>query len=721
MFSADDLLTLNLPDAGLQAAGFALVALLHALYAGYLLRGGLLRRPLDRSALWFITAVLATVAWGLTGLVDQASTKLFTWHLALAFDQLRYAAWAGFMLLLLRPMASQLAPWRAWLWLALPGLLLTLGLVCNAMLGLKLGQTARMAQVGQMLVVSQLAWAVLGLLLVEQVFRNQAEQNRWGAKPLCLGLGGLFLFDVYLFSQALMFGRFDGDALTARSLVHAVVVPLLLMASSRSQRWLAKVQVSKTAAFYSASLLLIGIYLLFIAAVGYYVRFFGGTWGGALQVALLFAALVLLLVLVFSGAQRARLRVFLGKNFFSYRYDYRLEWLQFTAMLSTKSSPQEVGALVVRGLANMVECSAGALWFKALGDDEFVQSATWNLPELALREPTDSLLSRFMAEREWIVDLGSIRNGSLSGTSAADEAELVPGWLGELPSAWLVVPLLVGDEMLGFVVLAKPRTEVALDWEVRDLLKTAARQAAGFLAQMHATEALLEARKFDAFNRMSAFVVHDLKNIITQLSLMMKNAERHRDNPEFQADMLMTVESSLDKMRQMMLQLREGEKPAGVASGVELAPILQRIEGAARQRGRQVLVQVDDKVATRGHAQRLERVIGHVVQNALDATPNSGRVWVRLAQAAGRVLVEVGDTGAGMSPEFIQHRLFRPFNSTKTSGMGIGSYESFQYIKELGGSIDVKSELGQGTVVTLLMPLFDLRTATDLRAPGLVG
>jgi hypothetical protein len=111
---------------------------------------------------------------------------------------------------------------------------------------------------------------------------------------------------------------------------------------------------------------------------------------------------------------------------------------------------------------------------------------------------------------------------------------------------------------------------------VRDLLKTAARQAAGFLAQMHATEALLEARKFDAFNKMSAFVVHDLKNIITQLSLMMKNAERHRDNPEFQADMLMTVESSLEKMRQMMLQLREGAKPTGVASGVDLVPLLQR-------------------------------------------------------------------------------------------------------------------------------------------------
>ncbi|MDH4393689.1 MAG: PEP-CTERM system histidine kinase PrsK [Aquabacterium sp.] len=714
MFSVDDLLTFQLPNTGLQAAGFGLVALLYAAYAAHLVRGGLLRKPSDRAALWFTTAVLVTAAWGLTGMVDQVSTKLATWHLALAFDQLRYAAWAGFMLLLLRPMVTALAPWRARLWQALPVLLLALGGVCNLLLGLAVGPQALAARG---LVISQLAWAVLGLLLVEQVFRNQAEQNRWGAKPLCLGLGLLFLFDIYLFSQALMFGSFDNDALAARSLVHAVAVPLLLMASSRSQRWLTKVQVSKTAAFYSASLLLIGLYLLFTAAVGYYVRFFGGTWGGALQVALLFAALVVLLVLVFSGAMRARLRVFLGKNFFSYRYDYRLEWLRFTAMLSTKSAPQEVGGLVVRGLANMVECSAGSLWFKALGDDQFVQSAAWNLPDLQVREPVDSSFSRLMGEREWIIDLGAIR----AGKGADDETVQPPAWLDGLPGVWLAVPLLVGDDMLGFVLLAKPRTDVALDWEVRDLLKTAARQAAGFLAQMHATEALLEARKFDAFNKMSAFVVHDLKNIITQLSLMTKNAERHSDNPEFQADMLMTVESSLEKMRQMMVQLREGEKPAGLASGVELAPILQRIEDASRHRGRKVEIHMNDRLATRGHAQRLERVIGHVVQNALDATPDSGRVWVRLAQAAGRVLVEVGDTGAGMSPEFIQHRLFRPFNSTKANGMGIGSYESFQYIKELGGSIDVKSELGQGTVVTLLMPVFDLRTGTDLRASALAA
>ncbi len=673
-------------------------------HAAHLLQTGLLRRPAEPRAKLYLLALLATLGWAAAAALDLGSTKRLPWHLALLLDQLRYIAWAAFMLALLRPGAGWLAPGRGLVALCI-GLALT-SLSANLGLGF---WPERASPLQGLLVASQLAWAVLGLLLVEQVFRNQLEPSRWGAKPLCLGLGCLFGFDLYLFSQALMFGGFDHDALGARGLVHAAVLPLLLLASSRDASWLARIQVSRTAVFYSASLLLIGVYMLFMSVVGYYIRFFGGSWGGALQVASLFIAGLLLMALMLSGALRARLRVLLGKHLFRYRYDYRQEWLRFTEVLSTRSAPQEVGGLVVRALADLVECPAGALWLKDISEECYVQSARWNMPQLTIGEPIDSAFCRQMCDDEWIIELDPTQPQSV------DAGFAWPDWLTDLPSAWLVVPLLVADGMIGFVLLARPRTELSLNWEVRDLLKTAARQAAGFLAQMHATEALLEARKFDAFNRMSAFVVHDLKNIITQLSLMLKNAERHRGNAQFQQDMLETVESSLDKLRQMMLQLREGERPAGAAAGVELAPILQRIHQATRLHGRQFELDITERVATRGHAQRLERVIGHVVQNALDATPASGTVSVRLAQSVGRAMVVVGDSGAGMSPEFIQSRLFRPFNSTKRSGMGIGSYESFQYVKELGGSIEVKSELGQGSVVTLLLPLFDLRTGSDLR------
>ena len=696
---------------GLPLAGFGLLVLAYAAYAAFLVRSGLLRRPREAPALWFVAAVGLTLLWGLAGLLDLGSSKLIFRHAAVLFDHARYAAWAWFLLLLMRPASRN--PLRGAWGGALLVALLAVGQLANLQLATSPDPDRSALRV---LIACQLAWAVLALLLVEQVFRNQAELTRWGAKPLCLGLGTLCLFDVYLFSQALMFAGLDSDVLDARALVHAVSAPFLLMASRRDAQWLARVQVSKTAAFYSASLFLIGTYLLFVASAGYYVKYFGGSWGGALQVALVAAALGLLVLLVLSGAIRARLRVFLNKHFFSYRYDYRLEWLRFTGMLSARTAPEDVGGLVVRGLADMIESPSGSLWFKALGDAQYVQSAQWNMPPVAHREEPDSAFCRFMADREWIVDLQAARQAQAQ--TPGDGQPQVPAWLLAMPTAWLVVPLLAGDDLRGFVVLGQPRAAIELDWEVRDLLKTAARQAAVFLAQMHATESLLEVRKFDAFNRMSAFVVHDLKNIVTQLSLMLKNAERHSQNPEFQQDMLITVENSLDKMRQLMLQLREGERPAGHASGVDLAALLQRIAHAAGQRGRALEVELIDRVATRGHADRLERVIGHVVQNALDATPATGRVSVRLSQSVGRAQVVVADTGAGMSPEFVQNRLFRPFSSTKSSGMGIGSYESFQYIKELGGSIDVKSQLGQGTEMTLLLPLFDLRAGSDLHAAG---
>lgn len=708
---------------GLLLLGHLLTAGVYGVYAVYLLRVGLLRANRGSSARLFLAAVVVSAAWGALAALDQLSSKRISWHLALAADHLRSGLWAVFLLGLLPTAAAGGAGGaRGWRRLAshwgmrLVLMLALASLALNVGVGLLPDDPDRATRWAAML---QLGWAVVGLLLVEQVFRNQAEQSVWSAKPLCLGLAGLFIYDLYLYSQVMMFGDIDLDVADARGLAHALAAGLLFVASRRHARWLAKVEISQAAAFYSASLLLVGGYLMLMAAAGYYVRVAGGSWGGALQVALLFAALVGLGVVLLSAEMRARLRVFLGKNFFRYRYDYRKEWLRFTALLSDCDDPQEVGATVVRGLADMVEAQGGGLWLKAIGEPGCVQSAAWNLPEIAVREPLDSPFCTLMREREWLFKLDA-------GPQQAADREataVLPAWLRELPQAWVVVPLIVGDQLNGFVVLTRPRAPVELNWEVRDLLKTAARQAAAFLAQMHATEALLEARKFEAFNRMSAFVVHDLKNIVTQLALMLKNAERHRDNPEFQADMLETVQNSVEKMRQMMLQLREGQRPAvGSQAGVELAPIAERLQTAARQRGRELELQLIDRVATRGHAERLERVIGHVVQNALEATPPSGKVWLRLQQSAGRAVVEVGDTGAGMTPEFVQNRLFRPFNSTKTSGMGIGTFESFQYVKELGGRIDVESEPGAGTLVTMLLPLFDLRTGSDLHAkPTLPG
>jgi putative PEP-CTERM system histidine kinase len=369
-----------------------------------------------------------------------------------------------------------------------------------------------------------------------------------------------------------------------------------------------------------------------------------------------------------------------------------------------------MGQQVIRGLADMVESPAGTLWLREANQDSYRQSARWNLPECGAEERNDSTLCQFLLASGWVINLEEYR----CFPARYNNLE-IPDWLSELPNAWLIVPLMVGSEMLGFVILASSRTPINVNWEVNDLLRTAGCQAGSFLAKMQATEALLEVRKFDAFNKMSAFVVHDLKNIVTQLSLMLKNAERHRDNPEFQQDMLMTVDHAVERMRQLMMQLREGATPLSGICGVNLADVIQRIQKEKMNQGRSIEVRILDRLIARGHEERLERVIGHLVQNALDASAPAGNVWVSVERRNDKAAIEVGDTGHGMSQEFIRDRLFKPFQSTKVAGMGIGAFESAQYIRELGGELNVDSEQDKGTRILIALPLFVIRNESDLR------
>jgi putative PEP-CTERM system histidine kinase len=692
--------------SSLTAWSYGLVGASYLAFALRLVQLGYYRKSRGGSERCILAAVVTSSLWGWFGLAFLALNKPAFVVAADVVDLLRYGFWFAFLLLLFRERgAGKLPAGMDWL-VPAAAVLLVFGLVGRAFafFGFDLlGDPARLV------LFSSMALPVFVLVLVEQLFRNVTEDSQWNIKPLCLGLAGAALFDVYLYSQAVLFNKLDGDALSIRGAVHTLMVPLLVLASTRRHNWISKIQISRKAAFHSATLLIAGVYLIFVSGVGYYVRFFGGEWGRALQLGMFFLALLLLIVLALSGSVRAKLKVFLGKHFFRYRYDYREEWLRFTQTLSGQHAPQEMGQQVVRGLADLLESPGGGLWMKSRGEKSFSQMARWNQPESLAREDADSQLCQFLIASGWVINLEEFRSfGRRYGNLT------LPAWLQEIEQAWLIVPLTVSEELIGFVILARARTRVEVNWEVNDLLKTAGRQAASFLAQMQATEALLEVRKFDAFNRMSAFVVHDLKNIVTQLALMMKNAQRHSQNPEFQRDMVLTVENSLDRMRQLMLQLREGATPPGTAVGVDLCEIVNRMKGMAEGRGRELDVDILDRVGTRGHEERLERIIGHVVQNALDATPASGKVSLRLDRYASQARIEVTDNGQGMTQDFIRDRLFKPFQTTKQAGMGIGAYESFQYVQELGGKIDVDSVLNQGTRVTILLPLFEMQTESDL-------
>ncbi len=548
---------------------------------------------------------------------------------------------------------------------------------------------------------------VAGLVLVEQVYRGTRPQDRWAIKFLCLGLGGLFVYDFYLYANAALFQAMDAQVWTARGYVAALVAPLIAVSAARNPEWASPVGLSRSMAFHTASLLGAGVYLLLMAGAGYYIRLFGGEWGDVVQTVFVFAAAMLLVLLLISGTLRARLRVFLSKHFFSYRYDYREEWLNFTRTLTEGQPGEQLCERAVEALARLLESPSGALWMRE-GSATYQRASHWNWADLQGSEPADSPFLKWLSEKQWVVDLDEMHTRrDLYGDLDA------PAWIRNADDAWLIVPLMLHDELLGFVVLKHSLAKVTFNWEVSDLLKVAARQAAAHLAQMRASNQLIVARQFESFNRTTTFVIHDLKNLIAQLSLLLANAEKHKHNPEFQADMLDTVENAVARMNKVLAQLRRGGNEAQEA--VALTDILQ--DAAASKQAfklRPVLELPSPDLRVRAERERLTRAVGHLLQNALEATPPNGQVSMRGFAEGQTAFIEITDTGCGMDDAFIRNRLFQPFDSTKGAGMGIGAYECRETLRALGGNIEVDSTPGQGTRFRLSLPLDDNGNGGDI-------
>ncbi len=549
--------------------------------------------------------------------------------------------------------------------------------------------------------LSLLAMTIAGLVLVEQTYRNTPPQRRWEIKFLVLGLGALFAFDLFLFADLVLFQTLDSPTWQARGFVNALVVPLIGISVSRRLRHQHVPVVSRHLLFHTASLTGAGLYLLAVGAAGHYLREFGGELGTLLQATFLFGAALILALVLFSGAFRARLRVFLSKHFFKYKYDYRREWLRFTSTLSAEDEAMPFAQRAIHAIGELVESPGGLLWVRR-NDGTYALDGVLNLGEPNHPpEPAEGPLADFLLRTGWVIDLEEYRRAP-----AIYQRLALPEWLLQNPRHWAVVPLLKADGLEGFVVLAHPRAPHRIDWEERDLLKTAGRQLAVYVALVHTGEALLEARQFETFHRLTAFLVHDLKNVTAQLSLICSNAERHRDNPEFIADAFKTVANARDRLERTQAQLRNVQPRAEAPHQVIALPqLLQDVVAGSRTVRPTPDLEIREPAEVTGDREGLRNVLLHLVRNAQEATADDGEVRLTLYTEASWAIILVEDNGSGIDEEFLRQRLFRPFQTTKgNAGMGIGLYEARDQIVRMGGRIDVHSEVGKGTLFTLRLP-----------------
>lgn len=562
--------------------------------------------------------------------------------------------------------------------------------------------------------LSFLLIAIIGLVTIEQLVRATRADARWSIKHLSLGIGAIFAYDFYLYADALLFNRIDPDVWAARGVVNAFTVPLITLAAARNRDWNLEIFVSRRVVFHSTAALGAGLYLLLVSLAGYYLNSYGGTWGGALRAAFVSGALLFLVTLIFSSQVRSRLRMFLAKHFYKNRYEYGEVWLSFTRKLSTsEADPEQLRATILHAIADIVDSTGGIMWSKT-ENGQYIINSSWSMDG----EPDWQLAGDhpFVCALETSQELFELRNADLS----AGGVDYGFPWLNELRRAWIAVPIVHGDELLAFLILAEPRTNEAVTFEDRDLLRTVGRQAASYLAFLRATEALAEARQFEAFNRLSAFLVHDLKNVVAQLSLVVRNAERHRDNPEFISDAFNTIGDAVAKINRMLASLRQDSASANEkVENIELNGLIAHAvkECGQREPGPEFRRHVA-AVEVSASYDRLLSVVEHLVQNAQDATADDGSVIVTLDIEADNAVIRISDTGCGMDQEFIRTRLFRPFDTTKgKAGMGIGVYESRHIVSNLGGQLDVTSEPGIGTAIAISLPLSNPASA----AAGLVG
>jgi len=486
----------------------------------------------------------------------------------------------------------------------------------------------------------------------------------------------------------------------ARGLVNVLFIPLIAIAARRNPDWDINVFVSRQIVFYSTTLIAVGLYLLFMSLGGYALLLYGGTWGGLAQIVFFAGAILVLVTLLFSHTLRARAKVFLSKHFFHNKYDYREEWLRLISTL-TDFEDRSTRQIVIRAMAQIVDSPGGWLWSYDPDERAYCMIESENCDHAVPDIAEDDSLIRFIKRDRWLIDLREFQDDPENYRDLR-----LPDWLAKESDAWLIVPLLFRQDLLGLVMLRKAAGPPELNYEDRDLLKTVGHHLAVHVAQENADSLLAEARQFEAYNRLTAFLMHDLNNLIAQQSLIIKNAEKHRRNPEFVDDAIKTIANSVERMKRVMEQLTRSEVDR-LNRSTKLETI---ITGAVeRCRAKEPVPVLDMQGVTASvnvDAERFTMVLTHLIKNAQDATGSDGTVSVSARQNGENLIVTVADSGCGMTPEFIRDHLFRPFDSTKGSqGMGIGAYQAREFAREMGGELRVSSVVSEGTRISLTLPL----------------
>lgn len=533
---------------------------------------------------------------------------------------------------------------------------------------------------------------VIALINLEATLTGASAVSRWKIRLEVVGTGGLLAIMIFYYSQGLLYRTIDMRLVPVRSL--AIIVAVVLIACSQMRGGTGvKVVLSRQMAYRSFVLLAIGIYLIFIGVIGEGLRYFGEAFHRSALVMVSFLAAVGLLLVILSDKAKRKLILFVTRNFYQNKYDYRSKWLEFTERLSSAQSNQQVLMAILSVYCDTFGMGSAALFLSDSDRKNYFSAASMELDVGSLSFAADSPLVTGLNRERAVVNL---REGH--GDFDLDQAELRHS-LG----LCFLIPLAGNHHLDGFIMLGSQiNPDEQYTYEDYDLMQTLAQQAASALLNLRLTDELALAKEMEALGRIAAFIIHDLKNLVYTVSLTLDNARTYISDAEFQQDMLETLGNTVSKMNTLISRLNTIPDKKGHPR--EQTDLLRLVRETVLLVRRCEITIVGAPVTVIVDRQEFQKVLLNLLLNAVEATEGKGPVSVEVG-AKESAFVTVVDGGCGISEEFIRTKLFTPFQTTKKSGLGIGLYQCKQIVESHNGRIDVCSTVGSGTAFTVLLPL----------------
>jgi len=539
-----------------------------------------------------------------------------------------------------------------------------------------------------MFIMACMVWAMVNY---ETTLANASPEGLWRIKYDIIGLGTILVVLFFYFSQSFLYRTINMSYLPLRSFIIIVGAGMMLF-SQLFRHGTSRVRVSRQAAFKSFILFTIAIYLIMLGLLGEGMKYLAAPFQRSLALAFIFLTVIGLVLLFLSEKFRREVKVVLHKNFYQNKHDYRTQWLRFTELLATAKTLDELQHRILSAYCDIFNIGGATLFLYEEGRGGYCMTANYRMDPIPDVIASNNSLIKFMKEHTWVINIRD------------DNSEIIVenGYFFGENSIFFVIPLFEGERLEGFIALGKSiHTNEVFIYEDYDLMKTIARQAALAIMHQRLSEQVTQAREVEAIGNVATFVVHDLKNLVSNLSLITQNAAKYIQNPDFQKDMIWSLGNTVSKMQSLIGRLKNlGEKKTLKLSIVDLFEVAKE---TAREigGGRVEFSGGSEKV----HADReeIQKVFMNLLINAIEASDPDEIVCVEVG-SLDCPFFRITDNGSGMSAEFIRKDLFKPFSTTKKQGLGIGLYQCRQIIEAHSGRIEVHSEEGKGSVFTVWMP-----------------